>query len=70
MYSANISDAGLPDFGPEIRILLEKSPLEPASQVWNRSSCLKNLKFMFMGLWESIGKCEKGTGAIRLFQNN
>ena len=40
-------DAGFPYLGPKIRILREKSPLEPDSQVWNRISSLKNLKFMF-----------------------
>ena len=40
-------DAGFPYFGAEIRILREISYLEPDSQVWNRISSLKNLKFMF-----------------------
>ena len=37
-------DAGIPQFGPEIRILREISSSEPDSQVWNRISSLKNLK--------------------------
>ena len=44
-------DAGFPYFGPEIWILRKKSPLEPDSQVWNRISSLKNLKFIFKSVF-------------------
>ena len=40
-------DARFLYFGPEIRILRKKSPLEPDSQVRNRISSLKNLKLIF-----------------------
>ena len=40
-------EAEFPYFGPEFRIPRKKSPLEPDSQVWNRISSVKNLKFIF-----------------------
>ena len=45
-------DAGFPYFGPESRILHEKSPLEPDSQVWNRISSFKSLKHIFKAVFK------------------
>ena len=51
MHGAYVSEARPQrlacNFGPEIWILLEFSSSEPDSQIWNRSSSLKNLKFVF-----------------------
>ena len=40
-------DARIRRFWPQIRNLRKKSSLGPDSQVWNRVSSLKNLKFIF-----------------------